>query len=129
VELRRMQMAGVSEFLDLRFTHTPELVARLADTAFARPLKQRVEAALSRFLPGDARALIRGAAEVAACAGNVDDLARMFRSTAADGDPMVRGAATSLSAAAASVDATAAFRLTRLPAARPLSYWIRYSPR
>lgn len=78
VELRRMQMAGVSEFLNLRLTHTPELVARVADTAFARPLKQRVDAALSRFLPGDARALIRGSAEVAACAGNADDLAGIF---------------------------------------------------
>lgn len=78
VELRRMQMAGVSEFLNLRLTHTPELVARVADTAFARPLKQRVDAGLSRFVPGDARALIRGAAEVAACAGNADDLARIF---------------------------------------------------
>ncbi|HET7463290.1 MAG TPA: helix-turn-helix domain-containing protein [Longimicrobium sp.] len=78
VELRRMQMAGVSEFLNLRLTHSPEMVARLADTAFARPLKQRVDAALSRFLPGDARALIRGAAEVAACAGSADDLARIF---------------------------------------------------
>lgn len=78
VELRRMQMAGVSELLNLRLTHTPELVARLADTAFARPLKQRVDAALLRFLPGDARALIRGAAEVAACAGNADDLASLF---------------------------------------------------
>jgi AraC-like DNA-binding protein len=78
VEMRRMQMAGVSEFLNLRLTHSPELVARVADTAFARPLKQKVESALSRFLPGDARALIRGAAEVAACAGNADDLARIF---------------------------------------------------
>lgn len=78
VELRRMQMAGVSEFLNLRLTHTPELVARVADTAFARPLKQRVEAGLSRFLGGDARALIRGAAEVAVCAGSADDLAAIF---------------------------------------------------
>jgi len=78
VELRRMQMAGVSEILNLRFAHSPALIARVADNAFARPLKRRVDAGLSRFLMGDARVLIRGAAEAATCAGTAEELARAF---------------------------------------------------
>lgn len=78
VELRRMQLAGVSEILNLRFAHSPALVARVAGNAFARPLKRRVDAGLSRFLMGDARVLIRGAAEVATCAGSAEGLAKLF---------------------------------------------------
>jgi AraC-like DNA-binding protein len=78
VELRKMQMGGVSEFLNLRLAHSPALVARVADNAFARPLKRRVDAGLSRFLMGDARVLIRGAAEVATCAGSAEGLAKAF---------------------------------------------------
>jgi AraC-like DNA-binding protein len=56
----------------------PALVGQVADNAFARPLKRRVELGLSRFLMGDARVLIRAAAEVATCAGNAEALATIF---------------------------------------------------
>jgi AraC-like DNA-binding protein len=79
LELQRMVLAGVSEFLDMRLTYPPTLLERLADNAFARPLKRRVEAGLSRFLSGDARILIRAAAEVAASAGDAEMLGRSFR--------------------------------------------------
>jgi AraC-like DNA-binding protein len=82
-ELRRMVLAGVSEFLDMRLSYPPALVERLADTAFARPLKRRVEAGLSRFLSGDARILIRAAADVAASAGDAEMLGRCFEVTPA----------------------------------------------
>jgi len=78
LELRRMVLAGVSEFLDMRLSYPRALVERLADNAFARPLKRRVEAGLSRFLSGDARVLIRAAAEVAASAGDAEMLGRSF---------------------------------------------------
>lgn len=73
-----MQLAGVCGILNLRFTHSGNLLSRLADTAFAHPLKRRIEMALSRFLGGDARILIRAAAEVAACGGSAEDLAKIF---------------------------------------------------
>lgn len=77
-DLRRMQLASVSEILNLRLPHSPALVGQVADNAFARPLKRRVEIGLSRFLMGDARVLIRAAAEVATCAGNAEALATTF---------------------------------------------------
>lgn len=77
-ELRRMQLAGVCGILNLRFTHSGSLHSQMADAAFAHPLKRRVEMALSRFLGGDARILIRAAAEVAVCGGSAEDLAKVF---------------------------------------------------
>src|SRR3954469_12577089 len=77
-ELQRMHLAGVGGVLNLRFTHSGSLLSQMADAAFAYPLKRRVEMALSRFLGGDARILIRAAAEVAVCGGNAEDLAKIF---------------------------------------------------
>jgi AraC-like DNA-binding protein len=78
LELRRMVLAGVGEFLNMRLSYPPALLERLADNAFARPLKRRIEAGLSSFLSGDARILIRAAAEAAASAGDAEMLGRSF---------------------------------------------------
>lgn len=82
-ELRRMVLSGVSEFLNTRLSYPPTLLERLADNAFARPLKRRVEAGLSRFLSGDARILIRAAVDVAASGGDAEMLGRRFGVTPA----------------------------------------------
>ena len=83
LELRRMALSGVSEFLDMRLSYPPTVLERLTDNAFARPLKRRVEAGLSRFLSGDARILIRAAADVAASGGDAEMLGRSFGVTPA----------------------------------------------
>jgi AraC-like DNA-binding protein len=77
-DLRRMSLAGVSGIVNLRLRYPPPMVELVADDAFARPLKRRVDAGLSRFVSGDARILIRAVAETAVCGGTADTLAERF---------------------------------------------------
>ncbi|HEX8692504.1 MAG TPA: helix-turn-helix domain-containing protein [Longimicrobium sp.] len=71
---RALLAAGASELLGLG-REPPETAARVLASAHARPLKRRLEAALSRFTSAEARVLLRAAAEVAADGGSVPDLA------------------------------------------------------
>ena len=76
-DARRMLQAGVSDLLDLRLAPGPERVGLLLRGVYARPLKRRVEAALSRFVSADALFLLRAAAEVAVSGGGALELARV----------------------------------------------------
>jgi AraC-like DNA-binding protein len=68
---------GVSEFLDLDLETHAALVRRLRG-AHARPLKERVEAILSRYASEYARRLLWAACDVAVDCGTAPDLARRF---------------------------------------------------
>jgi methylphosphotriester-DNA--protein-cysteine methyltransferase len=67
---------GVSEVIDTGPEATPRGIHARLRQAHARPLKRRVEAALSSFVSSEARNLLMGAAEVAVEGGGAPELAR-----------------------------------------------------
>jgi AraC-like DNA-binding protein len=70
---------GVSEVIDLETEATPRAIRARLRQAHARPLKKRLEATLSPYVPPDARNLLLGAAEVAVEGGSAADLAELLR--------------------------------------------------
>lgn len=77
-DVARMLEQGVSEVLNLDRETDPALArVRLLGT-LARPLKRMLEDGLPRHLSGDARTLLRAAAEVVALGGGSPELARVF---------------------------------------------------
>jgi AraC-like DNA-binding protein len=78
VDLRRMAMAGLSETWNLRISYPHPLAASLLDSTCARPLKRGLEQHLSRFVSGNARIILRAAAEVAVRRGGAQELAGEF---------------------------------------------------
>lgn len=78
VDLRRMTLAGISETWNLRLSYPREVAAALLDSTCARPLKRRLEPHLSRFVTGNARIILRAAAEVAVRRGGAQELAGVF---------------------------------------------------
>jgi AraC-like DNA-binding protein len=78
VDLRRMAMAGISETWNLRIPYSQPLAASLLNSTCARPLKRALEPHLSRFVSGNARIILRAAAEVAVRRGGAQELAHEF---------------------------------------------------
>lgn len=72
---------GVSELIDVRTEATPRGVHARLRQAHARPLKRRLETALSDYVSAHARTLLLGAAEVAVEGGGAPEMARLFRVT------------------------------------------------
>jgi len=72
---------GVSEVIDLETEATPGAIRARLRQAHARPLKKRLEAALSQYVPPEARNLLLGAAEVAVEGGSAADMADVLRVT------------------------------------------------
>jgi len=69
---------GVSEVLDLQLETSPRAVWQRLRATRARPLKRRVEEALSGYATEDARNLVRAACEVAVDGGGAPELATLF---------------------------------------------------
>ena len=67
---------GVAEVVDTGPECTPTAIQARLRQAHARPLKRRLERALSGYVRGDARDLLLGAAEVAVEGGGATELAR-----------------------------------------------------
>jgi AraC-like DNA-binding protein len=67
---------GVSEVIDMGGECTPRGIHARLRQSHARPLKRRLEQALSSFVGSEARNLLMGAAEVAVEGGGAPDLAR-----------------------------------------------------
>ena len=84
LELKRENVAdvatlldwGVSEVIDLAAERTPRAVQARLRQAHARPLKRRLEGALSSYVAPEARALLMAASEVAVEGGGAPELAR-----------------------------------------------------
>lgn len=70
---------GVAEVVDSGPECTGRALAARLRQAHARPLKRRLERALSTYASGEARELLLGAAEVAVEGGGAPDLARVLR--------------------------------------------------
>jgi AraC-like DNA-binding protein len=70
---------GVAELLDTGPEGTPRGVHARLRQAHARPLKRRLERALSGFVGGDARNLLLAAAEVAVEGGGAPELAALLQ--------------------------------------------------
>ena len=66
---------GISEVLDASTERTPRAVAARLRQAHARPLKRRLEGALSKYVSAEARTLLMAAAEVAVEGGGAPELA------------------------------------------------------
>jgi AraC-like DNA-binding protein len=77
-QMRGMMTAGVSEFLNLDREDTAPLVAARIRSAFARPFKRRIDAALSPHVGVEARTILTAAAEVAVRGGGPAELADAF---------------------------------------------------
>lgn len=70
---------GVSEVVDSGPECTGRAIQARLRQAHARPLKRRLERALSAYVGGEARELLLGAAEVAVEGGGAPELARVLR--------------------------------------------------
>ncbi|HEU0054729.1 MAG TPA: helix-turn-helix domain-containing protein [Longimicrobium sp.] len=70
---------GVSEVIDLVSECTPRALQARLRQAHARPLKRRLEAALSGHVSGEARNILMAAAEVAVEGGGAPELAALLR--------------------------------------------------
>jgi AraC-like DNA-binding protein len=73
-----MIIAGASEFLNLNREDTTTLAAARIRSAFARPFKRRLEAALSRHAGVEARTILLAAAEVCVRGDGPRELAATF---------------------------------------------------
>ena len=77
-DVQALLKAGVSEIVDLELERSVRALWVRLRAAHARPLKRRVEAALSTYASEPARNLVRAAAEVAVDGGGAPELARRF---------------------------------------------------
>lgn len=76
--MQAMVIAGVSEFLNLNREDTVALAGARIRSAFARPFKRRIEAALSRHAGVEARTILIAAAEVCVRGDGPKELADKF---------------------------------------------------
>lgn len=76
--MRAMIIGGVSEILNLDREDTAPLAAARIRSAFARPFKRRIDAALSTHVAVEARTILTAAAEVAVRGGGPRELADAF---------------------------------------------------
>jgi AraC-like DNA-binding protein len=76
--MRAMVTAGVSEFLNLDREDAASLAGARIRSAFARPFKRRIEAALSRHAGVEARTILIAAAEVCVRGNGPKELADEF---------------------------------------------------
>lgn len=77
-QAQAMAIAGASEFLNLNREDTALLAAARIRSAFARPFKRRIEAALSRHAGVEARTILLAAAEVCVRGDGPKELAAEF---------------------------------------------------
>jgi AraC-like DNA-binding protein len=77
-QMQAMLTGGVSEFLNLNREDTVTLAAARIKSAFARPFKRRIEAALSRHAGTEARTILLAAAEVCVRGHGPQELAAEF---------------------------------------------------
>ena len=78
VNVRALLRSGLTEIADAEMENTPGAIRLRLLSVHAQPFKRRLEAELSRFASGNARTLLRGAAEVAVDGGGAPELARRF---------------------------------------------------
>jgi AraC-like DNA-binding protein len=76
--MRAMMAAGASEILNLYREDGSRLAAARIRSAFARPFKRRIDAALARYAGVEARTILTAAAEVAVRGGGPGHLADAF---------------------------------------------------
>lgn len=76
--MQAMVIAGVSEFLNLNREETASLAGARIRSAFARPFKRRIEAALSHHAGVEARTILIAAAEVCVRGDGPKELADEF---------------------------------------------------
>ncbi|HYJ78398.1 MAG TPA: helix-turn-helix domain-containing protein [Longimicrobiaceae bacterium] len=70
---------GVAEVIDAHTEATPRAIGARLGQAHARPLKRRLQAALSSYVSTEAHAVLLAAAEVAVEGGGAPELARVLR--------------------------------------------------
>lgn len=77
-DVRRMIGGGVSGVLNMRLDHDSSVAVRQFYDALGRPLKRRMQSALSPHPSADARVIVRAACEVAVLGGGAQALADVF---------------------------------------------------
>jgi AraC-like DNA-binding protein len=74
----RLLASGVAGVIDLSVETTPQVLAARLKASSATPFKQKVEDSLPRCVSAQARAILRGACDVAVVGGGARELATRF---------------------------------------------------